>query len=51
MGRKLGVPAIIGKNGVEKVIELSLEHDEKVHFDESVQSVQKLMQDVERLGL
>jgi malate dehydrogenase len=46
-----GVPAIIGKNGVEKVIELSLEEHEKNQFDASIQSVQRLMDDVTRLGL
>lgn len=46
-----GVPAIIGENGVEKVIELSLEEHEKNQFDASIQSVQRLMDDVTRLGL
>ena len=46
-----GVPVIIGKNGVEKVIELPLEENEKNQFDASVQSVQKLIEDITRLGL
>ena len=46
-----GVPAIIGEEGVEKVIELSLEENEKNQFDASIQSVQRLMEDVTRLGL
>ncbi|MDP5012806.1 MAG: hypothetical protein NWQ29_03800, partial [Alphaproteobacteria bacterium] len=47
----VGVPAIIGENGVEKVIELSLEENEKNQFNASIQSVQRLMDDVTRLGL
>lgn len=47
----VGVPAIIGENGVEKVIELALNEHEKNQFDTSIQSVRKLMDDVERLGL
>lgn len=29
----LGVPVILSKNGVERVIELDLDHDDKVRFD------------------
>ncbi len=47
----VGVPAIIGRGGVEKIIELPLEASEKTSFDASVESVQKLMHDIERLGL
>lgn len=47
----VGVPAVIGEKGVEKVIELSLEENEKNQFDASIQSVQRLMEDVTRLGL
>ena len=46
-----GVPAIIGEKGVEKVIELLFEENEKNQFDASIQSVQRLMEDVTRLGL
>ena len=46
-----GVPAIIGAKGVEKVIELTLEENEKNQFDASIQSVKGLMDDVTRLGL
>ena len=35
----IGVPAIIGKNGVEKIIELELDDDEKKSFDAGVKSV------------
>jgi len=37
-----GVPVIIGKNGVEKIIELKLDDEEKNNFDNSVKSVQEL---------
>ena len=35
----IGVPAVIGKNGVEKIIELELDNDEKKVFDAGVKSV------------
>lgn len=35
----LGVPVILGKNGVERVIELDLDSDEKIRFDESKKEV------------
>ena len=37
-----GVPVIIGNNGVEKIIELDLEKDEKTNFDLSIKAVQEL---------
>jgi malate dehydrogenase len=39
----VGVPVVIGANGVEKVIELELNADEKVMFDKSVASVKGLV--------
>ncbi len=39
----LGVPAIIGGNGVEKIIEIELTPEEKAALDKSVQSVRKVM--------
>jgi len=35
----IGVPAVIGKNGIEKIIELELNAEEKQVFDTGVQSV------------
>ena len=32
----IGVPVILGKNGMEKIVEVKLEGDEKAKFDESV---------------
>ncbi len=37
-----GVPVIIGKNGVEKIIELELTNDERKNFSDSVDSVKQL---------
>jgi malate dehydrogenase len=37
-----GVPVIIGKNGVEKVIELNLSNEEKEQFNNSISSVKEL---------
>ena len=37
-----GVPVIIGKNGVEKIIELELSEDEKNNFNKSIKAVQEL---------
>lgn len=32
----IGVPVVLGKNGMEKIVEVKLEGDEKAKFDESV---------------
>ena len=37
-----GVPVIIGKKGVEKIIELNLSESEKNNFDKSIDSVKEL---------
>ena len=37
-----GVPVILGENGVEKIIELELDKEEKINFDKSIKSVQEL---------
>jgi len=37
-----GVPVILGKNGVEKIVELKLSKEEKENFDKSVQAVKDL---------
>ena len=39
----VGVPAVIGKNGVEKVVEIDLNDAEKAMFQKSVASVQGLV--------
>ena len=40
----LGVPVILGKNGVDRVIELELDPDDKIRFDESQMEVDKTLQ-------
>jgi malate dehydrogenase len=42
-GLYIGVPAIIGKNGVEKIIEIKLNAEEKTMFEKSVEAVKKLV--------
>jgi malate dehydrogenase len=37
-----GVPAIIGKNGIEKVIEIKLSKEEKIDFNNSITAVKEL---------
>ena len=37
-----GVPVIIGKNGVEKIVELNLSEDEKNDFNKSIDSVKEI---------
>jgi malate dehydrogenase len=40
-GLFLGVPAVLGAGGVEKIIELELNDDEKAMLHKSVESVRK----------
>jgi malate dehydrogenase len=37
-----GVPVIIGKNGVEKVVEIKLDNEEKANFEKSITAVKEL---------
>ena len=39
-----GVPVIIGKDGVEKVVEIKLDKDEKNNFETSIKAVKKLFE-------
>lgn len=50
-GRFVGVPVILGANGVEKVIELKLTDTEKQRLDESVAHVAELTAKVDQMGL
>jgi malate dehydrogenase len=50
-GYYVGVPAILGANGVEKVVEFSLDEEEQVLMNNSVDAVKKLVEDMQRLGL
>lgn len=42
-GLYVGVPTVIGEGGVERVVEIKLDKDEKTAFDESVDAVQGLV--------
>src|SRR5690349_4155062 len=46
----LGVPVILGKNGVEKVIELDLNAEEKALLESSRKAVREVMDVLDRLG-
>jgi malate dehydrogenase len=48
-GLFVGVPAILGRNGVEKVIELDLTDDEKKAFQHSVDTVRKTCDEADAL--
>jgi len=43
----IGVPAVIGKHGVEKIIELELNEEEKVAFDAGVKNVKDAISGIE----
>lgn len=45
-GLYVGVPVIIGKDGVEKIIEIELNADEQAGFDKSVDAVKELVASV-----
>jgi malate dehydrogenase len=49
-GLFIGVPAILGKNGVEKVIEMDLTDAEKEAFNNSVAAVQKTVDEVNAMS-
>ncbi len=49
-GYYVGVPAVLGSNGVERVVELSLNDEEQAALDNSVNAVKKLVEDMDRLG-
>lgn len=44
----LGVPVIIGKNGVERVIELELDEDDRQRFEISQQEVRKTLETISK---
>ena len=48
-GLFVGVPVILGKNGIEKVIELDLTAEEKAAFQNSVGAVRKTCDEVDKL--
>mgnify|MGYP001292851549 CR=1 FL=1 len=44
-----GVPVIIGEKGVEKIIELNLNKDEKINFENSVKAVEELFEAAKKI--
>jgi malate dehydrogenase len=49
-GFYVGIMCVVGKNGVEQVIELSLDEEEQKMFEHSVNAVKSLVGDMEKLG-
>lgn len=47
----LGVPVILGKAGIEKVIEIQLNEDEKALLDESAKAVKSVMNVLDEMNL
>ncbi len=50
-GYYVGVPAVLGADGVEKVVEFSLDQEEQSALDNSISAVKNLVADMDRLGL
>ena len=49
-GLYIGVPVVIGKNGVEKIINIKLSADEQKMFDHSVNAVKDLVSAAEKIA-
>lgn len=47
----LGVPVVLGKNGIEKIIEVDLNKDEKALLDESAKAVKSVMSVLENMAI
>ncbi len=45
----VGVPAILGSNGVERVVEMDLSPEEKAAFSRSVEAVRSLVKEVDQM--
>ncbi len=50
-GYYVGVPAVLGGKGVEKIVELTLNAEEQALFDNSVNAVKTLIEDMKKLNL
>jgi malate dehydrogenase len=46
----LGVPAVLGRNGIEKIVELKLNADEKALLESSRKAVREVMDVLDKLG-
>jgi malate dehydrogenase len=49
-GYYVGVPVVLGANGVERIIEVDLNEEEQKAMDVSVNAVKGLVADMEKLG-
>jgi malate dehydrogenase len=49
-GLYVGVPTVIGETGVERIVEIRLDRDEKAAFRKSVQSVEGLIEAAKKLA-
>lgn len=49
-GLYIGVPVVIGKGGVEKIIEIEMNEDEQAMFDGSVKAVRELLAAAEQVA-
>jgi malate dehydrogenase len=49
-GLFVGVPAILGKNGVEQIVKIKLTAEERAAFKNSVAAVKKTVAEVEKMG-
>ena len=45
----VGIPTVIGNKGIEKIIEIDLNEQEKINFSKSVESVKKLIDDCKKI--
>lgn len=46
----IGAPVIIGSNGIEKIIELNLNQEETNNFNKSIESVRKIVKEVDEIS-
>ena len=46
----IGVPTVLGENGLERVIEVDLDDSEKSMFDKSVESVRFTLETLDKMG-
>ncbi|SNY90661.1 malate dehydrogenase (NAD) [Cohaesibacter sp. ES.047] len=49
-GMYCGVPTVIGAGGIERIVEIELDKDEKAQFDHSVDSVKGLIEACQRIA-
>jgi malate dehydrogenase len=47
----VGVPVVIGASGVERIVEIELNHEEKAEFERSVSAVRELVEVVKKMPM